>query len=197
MDLSNLKSVFVLLVSSLLTTAAFAAPITYEINSGHTYPSFEADHNGGMSVWRGKINSTTGTIVMDREAETGSIDVEMDMNSIDFGSERMNAAALDHVIYAEDYPTASYTGELAAFVDGSPTMVNGMLTLHGVTNELDLTINSFLCKPHFRHGREVCGADASTSFDRSDYNILYGLDGGFLPFVNLLISVEAVIPESE
>jgi polyisoprenoid-binding protein YceI len=82
-------------------------------------------------------------------------------------------------------------------VDGTPTAVKGSLTLHGVTNELDLTINRFLCKPHFQHGREVCGADASANFDRSTYGLMYGLDGVFLPFVNLLISVEAVVPAGD
>ena len=42
-----------LLASALLaTTAAQAAPVTYEIDPTHTYPSFEADHMG-LSVWRG------------------------------------------------------------------------------------------------------------------------------------------------
>lgn len=180
-----------------ISTGVQSEPVTYVIGSAHTYPAFEADHSGGLSVWRGKITSTSGTIIMDREAETGSMVVEMDMNSIDFGFEPMNNSAKGHVIYAEDYPTATYTGELAEFVNGAPTKVRGTLNLHGVTNELDLSINSFLCKPHARHGREICGADASASFDRSDYNILYGLDNGFLPYVNLLISVEAGVPESE
>ncbi len=69
--------------------------------------------------------------------------------------------------------------------------------MHGVTNELDLTISRLLCKPHFRHGREVCGADAAANFDRSTCGLTYGLDGVFLPFVNLLISVEAVVPAPE
>jgi len=37
------------------TTAVFAEPVTYEIDPRHTFPSFEADHQGGVSVWRGKI----------------------------------------------------------------------------------------------------------------------------------------------
>jgi len=38
-------------------TGAFAAD-TYTIESNHTYPSFEADHMGGLSVWRGKFTNT-------------------------------------------------------------------------------------------------------------------------------------------
>lgn len=197
MNLTNLKCTLVLVVCFCSAGFAFADPVTYVIDSRHSYPAFEGDHQGGLSIWRGKITATKGTIVMDREAETGSVNAEMDMNSIDFGFEAMTDSAKDHVVFAEDFPIATYTGELADFVDGSPTTVKGSLTLHGVTNELDLTINRFLCKPHFQHGREVCGADASANFDRSTYGLLYGLDGVFLPFVNLLISVEAVIPAAE
>ena len=45
-----------------LAASASAAPVTYEIDPAHTYPSFEADHSGGLSFWRGKINSSSGTI---------------------------------------------------------------------------------------------------------------------------------------
>ena len=58
---------------------------TYEIDPSHTYPSFEADHMGGLSLWRGKINSSTGEITIDTELNTGRVKVIMDMSTIDFG----------------------------------------------------------------------------------------------------------------
>jgi polyisoprenoid-binding protein YceI len=53
---------------SLIAVPALAAPVAYTIDSDHTYPSFVADHMGGLSNWRGKFKSTTGTIVLDKEA---------------------------------------------------------------------------------------------------------------------------------
>lgn len=190
------KKALLLAAFGSLSMASFAEPLTYIIDSAHTYPAFEADHQGGLSLWRGKINSTTGVVIFDKEAETGTVSVEMDMNTIDFGFDAMNFSATDHIIFAADFPTASYTGELVDFVDGAPTKVDGTLTLMGVSRDLDLDINQFLCKPHFRHGREICGADASTSFNRGDFGVDYGLDTGFLPEVTLNISIEAGIPES-
>ena len=56
-----------------------AAPVKYEVDTKHTHPSFEADHFGGMSVWRGKFNKATGgKIVLDREAKTGTVDITID-----------------------------------------------------------------------------------------------------------------------
>ena len=88
---------------------------------------------------------------------------------------------------------ATYKGTLAKFVNGSPTEVQGDLTLHGVTKPVTLKINSFLCKQHPMTKKEVCGADASATINRSDFGITYGANFGFKPEVKLLIQVEAGI----
>src|SRR5687768_18461531 len=97
---------------------ALAAPASYTIDSEHTYPSFEADHFGGMSVWRGKFNQNSGTIVLDREAKTGTVDIKIDAASIDFGIDKLanhvkgNEAGMLNV---EKFPTATYKGKLTKF----------------------------------------------------------------------------------
>lgn len=170
-----------------------AEPVTYNIDPSHTFPAFEADHWGGLSIWRGKVNRTSGTVVLDREAETGSIEVVMDMASIDFGHDGMNERAVVDILHVDRFPTATYSGTLTDFRDGEPTAVTGNLTLHGVTRPVDLEISRFQCQPHFRTQREVCGADASTTIDRGEYGVDYDLENGFFPEVKLLISVEARI----
>ena len=66
-----------------IATPAFAASATYNLDPTHTYPSFEADHFGGVSTWRGKFTKTTGTVTLDRAAKTGTVDVTIDATSID------------------------------------------------------------------------------------------------------------------
>ena len=154
--------------------SAVAAPVTYNIDSRHTFPSFEADHQGGLSLWRGKFNSTSGTITMDKEAQTGSIDIVIDTASIDFGLDAMNDHAKGPDMFdVEQFPTANYTGRLTDWVDGMPTAVEGELTLHGVTQPLDLEIRMMKCQAG-RGGGETCGADAYAEFDRSDFGIDFG-----------------------
>lgn len=176
--------------------SAIATPVTYTIDSAHTYPAFEADHLGGVSIWRGKITSTAGTVILDKESGTGSVNVTMDMNSIDFGHEGLNEHAKEPDIFdVAQFPTATYSGQLTNFVDGAPTAVEGELTLHGVTLPVTLTIERFLCKPHPMRGGEVCGADASASINRADFGVSFGqplFDMG----VTLRISIEALAPES-
>lgn len=187
----------VIVVGSLpITGQALALPVTYEIDSNHTYPAFEADHLGGLSVWRGKITSTTGTVTLDKELQTGSVNISMDMGSIDFGHAGLNDHAKEPEIFdVAQFPTATYVGRLANFRDGAPTTVEGELTLHGVTLPVTLTINKFLCKQHPMARREVCGADASASINRADFGVSYGqplFDMG----VTLRISIEALVPEA-
>ena len=179
-----------LLVS--LAGAAVAAPVTYQIDPAHTHPSFEADHMGGLSVWRGKFNKSEGNIVVDRAAKSGSVDITIDTDSIDFGNDKLN----EHAKKAPDlfdvakFPTATYKGKLV-FTGDTPTSVNGELTLHGVTKPVTLRIDKFKCMIHPMSKKEVCGADALATFNRSDFGITFGTQMGFNPEVRLAIQVEA------
>lgn len=175
-------------------SAASAAPVTYNVDPEHTFPSFEADHMGGMSVWRGKFERNKGTIVLDREAGTGTVDVTIDTSSLDFGHEKLNthAKGTDPGMFdVAKFPTATYQGKLTKFKDGAPTEVQGDLTLHGITKPVTLTIRSFKCKAHPMKKKEFCGADAVGTFNREDFGVGWGKSFGFGMEVKLAIQVEA------
>ena len=181
------------LLSSFCISFTQAKPITYEIDSSHTFPAFEADHMGGLSLWRGKINSTSGEIVLDKDKETGSVNVIMDMSTIDFGHEGMNKHAKNSDMFdVEKYPEAVYKGNLTDFINGAPTKVKGSLTLHGVTKPVDLDIKSFKCRLHPFKLKQVCGADAYGNIMRDDFGIDYAKRLGFKMEVALRIGVEAI-----
>ena len=197
MAIRNLSILALGVVGTTGGAIGLAEPVTYVIDPSHTFPAFEADHWGGLSVWRGKINRSSGTVVLDKEAGTGSVEVVMDMASIDFGHDGMNERTLVDIIHVDQFPTATYTGTLVDFQDGAPTAVEGTLMLHGVSQPVNLQINKFQCQPHFRHMREVCGADASATINRADFGVDYDLNHGFFPEVHLLITIEAQIPPEE
>jgi polyisoprenoid-binding protein YceI len=175
-------------------TLGFAAPATYVIDPAHTYPTFEADHMGGVSLWRGKINSSAGTITLDKAAGTGTVEVTMDMRTIDFGNQALNDHAQTPDLFdTAKFPTATFKGTLVKFQNGAPTAVDGTLTLHGVTKPVTLAVNKFLCKPHPMAMKEVCGADAQAQINREDFGVAFGKNFGFEMGVTLRISVEALI----
>jgi polyisoprenoid-binding protein YceI len=184
----------VCLVGSLLVGgAAMAAPVTYQIDPAHTYPSFEADHFGGVSIWRGKATKTSGTIILDQAAKSGTVDITVDAASIDFGHAKLNENAKSPELFdVAKYPTITYKGSLAAFKGDAPTEVDGQLTMHGVTKPLKLTLNQFKCIQNPMLKKEVCGADASATLDRSQFGVNYGVKYGFKMEVKLQIQVESI-----
>jgi len=189
-----MKANFLLAVAA-ASAPALAAPVTYVLDPAHTYPSFEADHMG-VSIWRGKFNKTTGQVLLDKAARSGRVDITVDMDSVDFGLDIMNAEAKKPMLFdSAKFPVATYRGRLDGFIDGSPTQLVGELTLHGVTRPVALKINSFKCIPHPMLKRELCGADAVGSFNRDEFGMDAGKDYGFRMDVTLRIQVEGIAAE--
>lgn len=184
-------------VVSVLSTLAFAlaaAPalaVTYNVEPNHTYPSFEAGHMG-ISVWRGKFTKTSGSVSLDRAAKTGKVDISVDPASINFGHAKMEEHARGEDFFdVAKFPKITYKGHISKWKGDVPAAVTGELSLHGFTHPLTLTIDSFKCIQHPMLKREVCGADASGSFKRSDFGINYGLPmHGDL--IKLAIQIEAI-----
>jgi len=180
-------------VAASVSLSAMAAPVTYNLDPTHTYPSFEADHFGGLSVWRGKFAKTTGTVTLDREAKTGSVDIAIDPASVDTGNPALDGKIKsDEFLDIAKFPTASYKGNKIVFKGDTPVEVDGDLTLHGVTKPVTLKLNSFKCIMHPMYKREVCGADAEASFDRADFGVDWGKSYGFSMLTKLQIQVEGI-----
>jgi polyisoprenoid-binding protein YceI len=178
------------LISALFATSLVqATPVTYDIDPTHTYPSFEADHMG-LSFWRGKLTKNTGRIVYDKADGSGSVDVQMDLASIDFGLPALNEWAKGKDFFdVTKNPGASFKGR----IDGRQLV--GELRLNGRTRPMTLAIHRLKCMPHPLTKRELCGADASGSFNREDFGLVAGRDYGFKMDVQLRIQVEAIARE--
>jgi polyisoprenoid-binding protein YceI len=131
--------------------------------------------------------------VLDKDKGSGTVEITIAADSIDFGHEKLNEHAKSPEMFdVQKFPTATYKGTLAKFKNGAPTEVEGELTLHGVTKPVTLTINSFKCMTHPMLKKEVCGADAAGTFNRSDFGINFGDKYGFHQEVKLEIQVEAI-----
>ncbi len=177
--------------ATVVAAAAFAAPVTYVLDPKHTYPSFAADHMGGLSVWRGKFTDTSGKVVYDKDAKAGTIEVTVSVSSVDFGNAKLDEHAKSPEIFdVAKYPTATFSGQFSQFNASGPTEAQGTFTLHGVSKPLTLKIDSFKCQPNPMTKKEVCGADATATFNRSDYGITFGDAYGFKMWVKLEIQVE-------
>lgn len=179
-------------LAAVLMSSAHAAPVTYKIDPDHTFPSFEADHMG-ISVWRGKMNKSSGTVVFDKANGAGSVDIAVDLASIDFGQAALNSWARGADFFdVAKHPQARFKGRFDAVVQGVPTLLVGDMTLHGVSRPLTLKIGLLKCIPHPMFKREVCGADAGGVFQRDAFGLDAGKAYGFNMDVALRIQVEAL-----
>jgi polyisoprenoid-binding protein YceI len=175
----------------LATGTALAAPETYVLDNNHTFPRFSYSHFG-YSTQLSRFNKTTGTIVLDRTARTGSVNVTIDTASVDTGSPLFNQHIQDaDFLDTAKYPTATFKSTEMRFRGDAPVAVVGDLTLKGVTRPVTLRIESFKCMPHPILKKDACGANATAKVRRTAFNM-----GKYAPYVGdevtLSIAVEAV-----
>jgi len=176
--------------------AAQAAPSTYNIDNSHTYPHFSYSHLG-YSTQTHKFDKTSGKVVMDFDAKTGSVDVTIDATSVNTGFALFN----EHIQGADyfdtaKYPTITFKSSSMNFKGNKPVSLTGDLTIKGVTRPVTLEITHFKCMPHPMLKAPACGANATTRLKRSDFNM-----GKNAPFVSdevtLTLAIEAVMAQPD
>lgn len=169
---------------------ALAAPETFSVDPRHTFPSFEVNHLG-FSTQRGRFNKTTGRITLDREAKTGTVEIEIDAASVDTGLDKLEEHLVGEEFFnAAKYPKLTFKSRSMTFNGDKPASVTGDFTLLGVTKPVTLTINAFNCGVHPINKKNVCGADVSTTIRRSEYGMTKYVPG-VSDEVKLQIQVEA------
>ena len=190
------KNLLIAAAGALVAVASFnvmAEEATYQLDPNHTAPSFEADHFGGLSVWRGKFSKGSGTVTLDRAAQKGTLDATIDMTTVYIGNEKLNGELKSAQFFdTEKFPTATYKGTSMKFKGDVPVEVIGELTLHGVTKPVNLKIESFKCIMHPMLKKEVCGTESTATFDRGDFGIAWGKEYGFNMKTTLHIQAEGV-----
>lgn len=141
------------------------------IDSAHTFPRFSYSHLG-YSKQLSRFDKTTGTIVLDKEAKTASVDITIDMKSVSTGSTLFNQHIQGEAFFdTERYPTATFKSTNVTFDGDKPVTVAGNLTIKGIAQPVTLRIESFLLKPNPFLKKDTLGANATTSIKRSDFNM--------------------------
>ena len=153
-----------------LATPALAAPGTYVIDPTHTFARFSYDHFG-LSTQLSKFNKTSGTIVLDKEAKTASVDVVIDTTSVDTGYATFNGHIQGpEFLDTAQFPPATFKSTKVDFAGEQPTAIHGNLTIKGITRPVTLTVKRYVNMPHPMLKKDAIGADATTVIKRSDFN---------------------------
>jgi polyisoprenoid-binding protein YceI len=180
-----------LALTGAVATSALAAPVTYGVDGTHTFPRFSYSHFG-YSTQLSSFSKTTGKVVFDAEAKKGSVDIVIDTKSVSTGFADFN----EH-IQGEDFldttkfPQATFKSTKVVFEGDKPQLVEGNLTIKGVTKPVTLTVTSFQAMPHPMLKKPAIGANAFTVIKRSEFNA-----GKYAPYVGdevrIDIAIEAV-----
>jgi polyisoprenoid-binding protein YceI len=186
-----MKKLLTFIAAAGISMAAVAAPETYNIDGTHTFPRFEYSHLG-FSTQLSRFDSTSGKIVIDRAAKTGSVNVVIDAKSVNTGYTTFNSHIQGEDFFdTAKYPTITYQSTKFNFDGDKLASVDGNLTVKGVTKPVTLKVTSFKCAPHPMAKRDACGVDATAKVKRSEFNA-----GKYAPNVGddvtLTISVESI-----
>jgi len=170
-----MRSFALFVIASLAANAALAD--TFTIDPNHTLPVFEVNHLG-FSTQRGRFDKTSGTIQLDREKKTGSVDWAIEADSINMGQAKWN----EHLKSADffnmaQFPTIRYHADKLVFKGEVPVAAEGSLTLLGVTKPLRVAIHRFTCGTHPMNQKQLCAADIEGSLKRSEFGMTKYLPG--------------------
>ena len=171
-----------------LSGSAFAAPETFVIDGAHTFPRFSYSHFG-FSTQLSRFNKTSGKIVLDREAKTGSVDVVIDTKSVDTGFDVFNGHIQgEDFLSTEKFPTATFKSTKVRFEGDKPVAVEGDLTIKGVTKPVTLTLTSFILQPHPMLKKDAIGANATTKISRTEFGA-----GKYAPNVGDEVTIDLAV----
>ncbi|MFM8823060.1 MAG: YceI family protein [Limnohabitans sp.] len=177
--------------TTLAVTSALAAPQTFEIDGSHTFPRFSYSHFG-YSTQVSRFDNTSGTVVFDADAKTGSVDISIDMKSVNTGFADFNGHLQgEDFLDTAKFPKATFKSTKVNFQDGKPASIEGQLTIKGITKAVTLTVTSFQAMPHPMLKKDAIGANAFTMIKRSEFNA-----GKYAPYVGddvrIDIALEAI-----
>ena len=166
-----------------------AAPESYTADPAHTFPSFEVSHGGALTISRGLFLKSTGKIVLDRAAKTGSMEIIVDTASVTTGHPQRDNIVREW-FKTDQFQTMVYRSQNLKFSGDNLVGADGELSMLGVTRPVSLVITSFKCRPHPVNKKDQCGADGTAQIKRSEFG-MSGMTSSAGDDVKILFQIEA------
>ncbi len=169
---------------------------TWTIDPVHSEVGFSVRHMMVSKV-RGRFTTFSGQLVTGEDPLSSSVTAEIDLASITTGNDQRD----DHIRSAdffevETYPTMTYRST-GVRRDGEDYVLDGELTLKGVTRSVPLTLelNGFGPDPF---GGTRAGFTATGEINRKDFNVNFDApmqNGGVVVSdkITLHLEIEAVL----
>ncbi|MGH8867194.1 MAG: YceI family protein [Actinomycetes bacterium] len=169
---------------------------TWVIDPSHSDVSFTVRHLMVSKV-RGQFTRFSGTIRVAEDVLASSAQAEIDVASVDTRDEnRDNHLRTSDFFTVEEFPTMTYSST-GVRRDGEGFLVDGELTLRGVTRPVTLQVELNGVHPDPWGGTRA-GFSASTVINRKDFGVNWNapIDGGGTVVgdkVTIALEIQAVL----
>ena len=172
---------------------------TWSIDPVHSDIGFTARHMMVSKV-RGKFRTFSGELVTGDNPLDSSVTAEIDLSSIDTGSEQRDAHIRSADFFeVETYPTMTYRST-GVRQDGDVYILDGVLTLKGVTKQVELALEPNGFGPD-AYGGTRAGFTAIGEINRRDFGVNFTAvmeTGGAVVSdkITIQLEIEAVLQQS-
>ena len=172
-------------------------PGTWSVDQTHSEVGFSIRHLMVSKV-KGRFNDFSGTFVTAENPLDSTVEATIDLASIDTGNADRDAHLRSSDFFdTEVHTTLTYKSTGVRVVDDG-FVVDGELSLRGVTKSVPLHLEIHGFQPSTPFGDTRAGFTATAEIDRSDFGISFNmpLDGGGVGLgnkVKITLEVEAVL----
>jgi polyisoprenoid-binding protein YceI len=172
---------------------------TWKLDAVHSDVAFSVRHMMVSKV-RGRFATVDATIVTAEDISQSSVTAEIDLSSINTSNEQRDGHLRSADFFdIETHPKLTYQST-SVTQHGDDWLVNGDLTLHGVTKPVALKVelNGFTADPY---GGQRAGFSATAEISRGDFGIEFNMpmDGGGVVVgdkISIQLEIEAVLDAS-
>ena len=176
---------------SMLTTAQELEPVSesaFQIDPVHSTAIFKA-HHLGAGMFYGRFNDLTGTIRVDDGMP--AFDVSIDINSVDTNNTKLDGHLKSPDFFnVVEFPTMMFKSKSSKLVGKDKYEVIGEITIHGVAKPL--TVHMAKTGQVTNRRGEMIGYEAEFTITRSDFGMMYGVEGGALSDeITVIVALEA------
>lgn len=174
-----------------IATSELPTAGVWTIDPGHAEVGFVGRHFGLTKI-RGRFTGVDGTIVVADDIARSTVEVDIDMASVDSGDATRDAHLRSADLFDVDHhPTATFRSTRVA-TDGGRGTVAGDLTIKGVSRPVVLDVE-FLGGVHDPWGGERAVFSASATIDREDWGLTWNVvleAGGLLVSKQIRLEIE-------
>ncbi|MEO6173030.1 MAG: YceI family protein [Arenimonas sp.] len=176
---------------------AYADVESFVVDPIHTRVAFMVSH-AGFSNPIGTFSGTTGQLQFDEaDWSQSSVSVNIPVPSLNLGDAHWQEKILDGTFFdAKKFPAATFVSQRIDKLSGNTGIAHGTLTIHGISQPVDLDFTFNALKRHPLSFKRTIGFSATATLSRKAFRMnawanLIG-DG-----VKIIIELEATHDKSE